>query len=130
MSWKIGKQILSPAQAYMFLKPFFRKHMNTQEAIFIIALDVKMRPIGKPWMASLGTVSKTWAHPRDIFREAIKRNAYSIIISHNHPSGDHHPSIDDINLTNKLKDVGAIIDISITDHIVISRNGFESIKGF
>lgn len=77
---------------------------------------------------SIGTLNASIVHPRDVFKVAIKRNANSIILIHNHPSGDPSPSNEDINITNRLIDVGNLIGIKVLDHIIIGDNKYISFK--
>lgn len=77
---------------------------------------------------SVGTLNASIVHPRDVFKVAIKRNANSIILIHNHPSGDPTPSNEDINITNRLVDVGNLVGIKVLDHIVIGDNKYISFK--
>jgi DNA repair protein RadC len=67
-------------------------------------------------------------HPRDVFYPAIKANAASIILVHNHPSGDPEPSTDDIELTNRLSDAGKLLGIAVLDHLVVAKRGYVSLK--
>lgn len=78
--------------------------------------------------ASVGTLSSSIVHPRDIFRDAIRRSAASIIMIHNHPSGDPTPSGDDINSTRRVKEAGKIIGIELLDHLIIGGGTFVSLK--
>jgi DNA repair protein RadC len=64
----------------------------------------------------------------EVFRAAIRRNACSIIVAHNHPSGDPTPSPEDVRVTEMLVDAGKLLDIAVLDHIVIGRNRFVSLK--
>jgi DNA repair protein RadC len=77
---------------------------------------------------SVGTLNASIVHPRDVFKIAIKRNANSIILIHNHPSGDTTPSNEDINITNRLVDAGNLIGIKVLDHIIIGDNKYLSFK--
>ena len=77
---------------------------------------------------SVGTLNASIVHPRDVFKIAIKRNANSIILIHNHPSGDTTPSSEDINITNRLIDAGNLIGIKVLDHIIIGDNKYLSFK--
>lgn len=77
---------------------------------------------------SVGTLNASIVHPRDVFKVAIKRNANSIILIHNHPSGDPVPSNEDINITNRLVDAGNLIGIKVLDHIIIGDNRYISFK--
>ena len=71
-------------------------------------------------------MDQTLVHPREVFREAIRHNAKGIILMHNHPSGTLEASEEDKNLTNRLKESGKIIGITIYDHIIITEQGFFS----
>ena len=77
---------------------------------------------------SKGTVNQTIAMPREVFRKAIDLGASSIILAHNHPSGDVHPSMDDINLTRRMADAGKILGINVLDHFVVGHNSYYSFK--
>lgn len=77
---------------------------------------------------SVGTLNASIVHPRDVFKVAIKRNANSIILIHNHPSGDTKPSGEDISITNRLIDAGNLLGIRVLDHIIIGDNTFLSFK--
>ena len=77
---------------------------------------------------SKGTVNQTIAMPREVFRKAIDLGASSIILAHNHPSGDVRPSMDDINLTRRMADAGKILGINVLDHFVVGHNSYYSFK--
>lgn len=77
---------------------------------------------------SKGTVNQTIAMPREVFRKAIDLGASSIILAHNHPSGDVRPSMDDINLTMRMADAGKILGINVLDHFVVGHNSYYSFK--
>lgn len=77
---------------------------------------------------SIGTLNASIVHPRDVFKISIKRNANSIILIHNHPSGDPNPSNEDISITNRLIDAGNLIGIKVLDHIIIGDNKYISFK--
>lgn len=77
---------------------------------------------------SMGSLNSSIVHPREIYTEAIKRCSASIIICHNHPSGDPTPSLEDINITKRLAECGKIIGIELIDHIVIGDGTYISLK--
>lgn len=77
---------------------------------------------------SIGTLNASIVHPRDVFYAAINRSANSIILLHNHPSGDPYPSDEDINITDRLVDVGSLVGIKVLDHIIIGDNKYISFK--
>lgn len=77
---------------------------------------------------SIGNLNSSIVHPREVFNVAIKRTANSIILIHNHPSGDPTPSREDINITNRLIEAGNIIGIKVLDHIIIGDNKYLSFR--
>ena len=77
---------------------------------------------------SSGSLNASIVHPRELFQRAILANAASIIICHNHPSGDPTPSPEDISLTRKLTDAGLLLDIPVLDHIVLGYGRYVSFK--
>ena len=77
---------------------------------------------------SRGTVTQTIIHPREIFREAIKESASSIIVAHNHPSGSLKPSEEDLRATKRLANAGEIVGIPLLDHLIVCEDSFLSMK--
>ena len=94
-------------------------------------LNTKAKLIGASDI-SVGTVNATLVSPRELFLEALKKNAVSIILLHNHPSGDPTPSQEDILLTQRVRKAGDLIGIELLDHIIIGDNRYISLreKGF
>jgi DNA repair protein RadC len=76
---------------------------------------------------SIGTLDASIIHPREVFRPAIEYSASAIIVAHNHPSGTLKATSDDLEITEKLKEAGAILGIEILDHLIISKNKFLSL---
>lgn len=76
---------------------------------------------------SIGTINANMIHPREVFRPAIECNAAAIVIAHNHPSGEATPSVEDIEITNQLVQVGKILGISLLDHVIITKDTFTSV---
>ncbi|MBU4480506.1 DNA repair protein RadC [Patescibacteria group bacterium] len=77
---------------------------------------------------SIGTLNASLVHPREIFEPAVKHSSASIIIAHNHPSGNCEPSQEDMEITKRLTEAGKILGIEILDHIIIAKNQFLSLK--
>ncbi|WP_313756308.1 DNA repair protein RadC [Tissierella sp.] len=98
-----------------------------KEHFRIVLLDTKNQIIVTEEI-SVGTLNASIVHPRDVFKAAIKRNSNSMILIHNHPSGDPAPSNEDINITNRLVDAGNLIGIKVLDHIIIGDNRYISFK--
>lgn len=99
---------------------------SDQEVLLAIFLNTKNGVI-KSKKIHKGTLNYMAIHPRDIFREAILYNSASIIIAHNHPSGNTEPSKEDIEITRKIKETSKIIGIALLDHIIVG-DGFTSMK--
>jgi len=97
-----------------------------KEQFYALFLDTKNKIIGEE-LISVGTLNTSLVHPREVFNPAIKASANSIILIHNHPSGDCKPSKDDLDVTKKLRDAGELIGIKIIDHVIIGKNQFNSI---
>ena len=76
---------------------------------------------------SIGSVTASIVHPREVFRPAIEYAASAVILAHNHPSGDTEPSNADVEVTQQLKDAGDLVGIELLDHVIVSKNGFRSI---
>lgn len=96
-----------------------------QEVFLVLLLDMKNR-IFKQIDVSQGTLNASLVHPREVFKDAIRESAASVIFIHNHPSGDPKPSHDDIALTHRLYEVGEIIGINVLDHLIIAGNKYFS----
>ncbi len=104
-----------------------------QEVFVALPLDRKNHLIGNPVDISVGTVDASLAHPREVFRVCVRLSASSVIVAHNHPSGDPTPSKEDIEVTRQLINAGRIIGIPLLDHVVIGdasirEPGYASIR--
>jgi len=98
-----------------------------QEHLVVLLLDTKNN-IKKTVVVSKGTINSTFVHPREVFKIAIRESACSIILGHNHPTGDPTPSNEDIEVTRRLSEVGKTIGIELVDHIIVSSKGYRSLK--
>ena len=121
-----SSKISSPKDSANILKDFIGE--NDREALAVLTLDTKNK-ITSITIASVGSLNSSIVHPREIFKTAILANAASIIIGHNHPSGDASPSKEDISITLRLKECGKILGIELLDHIIIGDdNNYISLK--
>ena len=100
-----------------YIRDAFAEHPD-QEQLWVISLDRKNHPKGRT-LVMLGTVDSSPTHPREIFRPAIVAGASSIILCHNHPSGDPAPSHADLLVTRKVREAGEVLCIPMSDHIII-----------
>ena len=91
---------------------------RNKEHFFLISLNTRNK-VKFVELVSIGTVNASLVHPREVFRRSIITGATSVIICHNHPSGDAEPSQEDINITKRLIEAGKIIGIEVLDHIII-----------
>lgn len=119
------KRITSPREVANML--YGEMGTSNQEVLKLIILNTKNEVI-KIKDVFKGSLNSSLVHPREIFNEAIRSNAASIIICHNHPSGDPTPSSEDIKVTTRINKSGDIIGIKLIDHIIIGRNNYVSLK--
>ncbi len=99
---------------------------SKKEHFVVFYLNARNQEIERE-IISVGTVNTSIVHPREVFEGAIKNNTTSIILAHNHPSGDTEPSQDDIEITKKLVHAGKILDIRVVDHVIVTSKEFLSI---
>lgn len=117
--------INSPSDVYdMFIDEM--KDLK-KEHLYSILLDSKNKVI-KVDLVSVGTLNSTLIHPREVFKEAIKESAASIILVHNHPSGSCEPSEEDIKVNNILVKTGNILNVKVLDNIIIGEKDWKSIR--
>ena len=94
---------------------------KTREHLMALYLNARNELLYKKPMF-VGTLNANIVHPREIFQEALKQNAGSVILVHNHPSGDNEPSQDDLEITKRLIEAGKIMGIDVLDHIIVAKN--------
>ena len=100
---------------------------KAKEHFKLILLNPRNKIIGISTI-SIGTLNASLVHPREVFKDAIVHSAASVVLAHNHPSGDPDPSEDDLTITKRLMEAGKILGIEVMDHIIIAKNGFLSFK--
>lgn len=100
---------------------------NRTEEFRLLFLDSKNRLIADE-VQGTGTVNRTAVYPREVVKRALEHGATAIIMVHNHPSGDPTPSRADVEMTEEVRDAGALLGITLHDHVVISKSGHESFK--
>lgn len=118
-------KISSPSDAAVVMMEEMRYYKK--EHFKIILLDTKNN-ITKISQISVGSLNSSIVHPREVFAEAVINSASSVILVHNHPSGEAEPSHEDIVLTNRLDECGKILGIKVLDHIIIGDGVFYSFK--
>jgi DNA repair protein RadC len=100
---------------------------HQQEVFLVLLRDIKGALIHRE-IVSIGTLSEVLVHPREIFYPAVRHKAHSLILAHNHPSGDPTPSKADLHLTRLLLQSAQVMGIAIDDHLIIGRHGYVSLK--
>lgn len=100
---------------------------SPQEIFMVLDLDGNHQII-EARKVTVGLVNQSQIHPRETFRGAIQNNAVSILVAHNHPSGNLEPSESDLAATRRLVEVSKTIGIPILDHVIVSRDGFVSLR--
>ncbi len=120
-------RISSPAEA----ATRFLAEMSTaaQEELRVMLLDTKNQVL-RTHTVYLGTVNTSMVRPAEVFREPIKDNATSVIIAHNHPSGDPCPSAEDLEVTRELIRLGKTLGIKVLDHLIIGRQRYVSLQEY
>ena len=118
-----SKELTDPEKVYRLIKSKLKDYHK--EHFYIIALNSRNYSIAE---VSVGSLNESVVHPREVFAEAIKIKAASVVFTHNHPSGDPEPSEDDLLLTKKLVESGKILGIEVSDHIIVTKTKFFSFK--
>lgn len=108
----------APERIHEFFGPQMR-HL-TQEQVVVAVLDTRLRHIGTN-VISVGTVSESMAHPREVLRPVITRGAHGFVLIHNHPSGDPSPSRSDEAVTRRLAEAAQLMQVHFMDHVIIGR---------
>ena len=119
------EKIEGPEDAARYMMPMLR--YEQKEHFLVMLLDVRNRVIATSTI-SVGGLTSSIAHPREVFREAIRHSAAALILVHNHPSGDPSPSREDIQLTRQMMKAGEVMGIPVLDHIILANDDFLSIK--
>ena len=122
----LSYKITSPGDAVIIGREFMRIHEKPEEYMYMICMNTKNNVIGV-FEISHGTVNASLVTPREVYQKALLANATSIIVMHNHPSGDSGASREDIEVTRRLADAGKVVGVELLDHIIIGDN-YSSLK--
>lgn len=120
------RRISTPSDAVNLGRLFLED--SDREKLILCCMDTKNQPVSLS-IVSIGSLNSSIVHPREVFKTAILSNAASIILFHNHPSGDSSPSKEDMSITKRIKEAGLLMGIDLIDHIIIGyKNNFCSLK--
>ena len=125
--YDVNNTLTSPETAYKFIERVCELSSEPEENLMMLTLNTKNTVTGV-FTVSKGSLNSSIVHPREVYKRALLNNANSIMIFHNHPSGDPAPSKDDIAITKRLEEVGKIIGIKLLDHLIIGDERFTSLK--
>jgi DNA repair protein RadC len=123
-----NKQISGSDDAKRLFQQWFDEKGFDKEVFAVATLNTK-NVVTAIQVVTMGTLDASLVHPREVFRLAIHNNASSVLIAHNHPSGDPTPSREDIAVTNRIKDAGKIVGIDVLDHIVVGSHSYSIESG-
>lgn len=123
LKWFSETRITSPQNIADIFAPILRDELKEK---FIVVCLNSANKIIKHETISIGNLNSSVVHPREVFKSAIENSSASIILVHNHPSGNCEPSKEDISITKKLVEAGKLLDIPVFDHIILAGNNFTS----
>jgi len=121
----LGRQVSCPADIYELVR--YEMEDLVQEQARVILLDTRCRVLDVV-LVYQGNVNSTSFRAAELLRDAVIRNAPSLVLVHNHPSGDPEPSPPDIKLTKELIKAGELLDIEVSDHVIVGRDSFVSLR--
>ena len=121
--WESGQPLHSAEDVYQH----FRENLGRKkrEIFYVVLLNNKNRKI-REVKVSEGSLTASLVHPREVYNPVIRESAAGVIFVHNHPSGDPAPSPEDIDITKRLKEVGAVMGVRVLDHVVIGHDRYFS----
>lgn len=124
---ELDRKMNSPEKIVSLAKQFLRLHEQTEEYLYMVCMNNKLE-LTSVFELSHGNVNSSIFSVREMFQKALLANAVSVILMHNHPSGDPTPSREDIDVTTRAKEAGKLIGVDVLDHIIIGRPTYTSIK--
>lgn len=125
-----GPMLLSDGATPAAVAKLTRLHLGAvtdRESFVIVLLNVRLRVLAIHTV-SVGTVSSSLVHPREVFKAALLSGATAIVLAHNHPSGDPEPSADDVSLTRRLAAGGTLLGVEILDHVIVAEERHVSLR--
>lgn len=119
------QKVISPVEVVSTLRSMLAD--SPKEQLVALHLNTSNEITGYN-IISTGLADRSLVHPRETFQAAILANAVSVILAHNHPSGQLTPSDEDRKVTRRMRDAGELIGISLVDHVIVTRKGYYSFK--
>lgn len=119
------RTVSDPRAAYELVKEILED--EDREKLVACFLNTKNQPVALN-IVSIGSINSSIVHPREIFKAALLSNAASIILFHNHPSGDPTPSREDFSATERIRDCGKLMGIDLLDHVIVGDDKYYSMR--
>lgn len=119
------RTVTDPKAAYELIKDMLES--EDREKLIACFLNTKNQPVAVN-IVSIGSLNSSIIHPREIFKVAVLSNAATIILYHNHPSGDPTPSSEDFSATERIKECGKLMGIDLLDHIIVGSDSYHSMR--
>ena len=124
---EIDRKMNSPEKVVSLAKYYLRLPEQTEEYLYMVCMNNKLEATGV-FELSHGNVNSSIVSIREMFQKALLANAVSIIVMHNHPSGDPTPSREDVQVTKRMVEAGQLLGVQVLDHIIVGRPGYVSLK--
>ena len=131
--FELARRALGPAPGVEMARPedvvpWLAEWRDARREHFVaFDLNARHQLLGRR-LVSVGSLSASIVHPREVFQPAVGRSAAGIVVAHNHPSGDPEPSPEDVAVTRRLREAGELLGIELLDHLVVAGRGFVSLK--
>ena len=119
-----ARTLSRPDAIAAMMNSVFRLNQKAEEYVYILALNTACRPVGV-FMLTKGTVDRSLISPREIFVRMFLCGASGFVMVHNHPSGDTTPSVEDANMTKKLKECSKLVGVKFLDHIIVGDDFYS-----
>ncbi len=119
------KEIRGPDDVVAFVGPKLRREQR--EHFLVLLLNARHEAIARETV-SIGSLNASVVHPREVFKPAVMQSAASIVLVHNHPSGDPEPSEEDLAITKRLVQAGELLGIAVLDHVIVASRGVVSLR--
>lgn len=123
----LDKKMNSPENVVRFARDFLRLHQHSEEYLYMVCLNTKL-DMTSVFELSHGNVNSSIVSVREMFQKALLANAVSVIVMHNHPSGDPKPSREDVEVTKRMVEAGNLLGVQVLDHIIVGDTSFSSLK--
>lgn len=124
---ELDRKFRSPDQAVKFARKYLHMHEQTEEYLYMVCLNTKLDFIGV-FELSHGNVNSSIFSIREMFQKALLANAVSVMLMHNHPSGDPTPSREDIKVTERAVKAGELLGVEVIDHIIVGNPHYTSLR--